>query len=473
MEQQVIGRNEEMAILKETLISNKAELVAIYGRRRIGKTFLVRQFYANYLKFELSGSQKANMETQLFNFATVLGNAMNLGLPLKPPANWPEAFAMLGNYLTQLRGRDKKVVFFDELPWLDSLHSGFLSAFDYFWNSWCTKRSDIIVVVCGSAASWMIEKILFNKGGLHNRITRQIRLLPFTLRETKDFFHYKHIKLSDYQIAELYMAIGGVPHYLDQVKPGKSAIQNIDELCFSPQGMLRQEFEKLYTSLYDQSDHHIGIIRALSKRRSGLTRNEVVAQTKLTSGGYLTRILRELEESGFITTYLPVNRKSKDAIIRLTDEYSLFYLKFIEKSRPSQNATWALLSAKPTWKAWSGYAFENLCLKHITNIKNALQIGSIYSEEATWYDRKAGAQIDLVIDRADRCINLCEVKFSDTEYAITAKYADELQQKTKAYRSTLKSKKTIFTTLITTYGVTENTYKAQYVDSEVTLKQLF
>ncbi len=269
------------------------------------------------------------------------------------------------------------------------------------------------------------------------------------------------------------MAIGGVPHYLEQVKPGKSATQNIDDLCFSPQGLLRQEFEKLYSSLYDQADNHISIIRALSRRRSGLTRNEVVEETKLSSGGYLTGILRELEESGFITTYLPLNRRSKDAIIRLTDEYSLFYLKFIEKSRPSQKSTWAILSTKPTWKAWSGYAFENLCLKHVENIKMALQIGSIYSEEATWYDKQAGAQIDLVIDRADRCVNLCEIKFSDTAYTITAKYAKELQQKVVAYKHTLKSKKTIFTTLITTYGVTKNEHQAQHVDSEVTLEQLF
>ncbi|GGG81562.1 ArsR family transcriptional regulator [Parapedobacter pyrenivorans] len=473
MEQQVIGRVEEIAVLNETLTSNRAELVAIYGRRRIGKTFLVRQFFARFLKFELSGSQNANMETQLFNFATVLGKSMNLNLIPRPPANWSEAFIMLGNYIEQLKGKDKKVIFLDELPWLDSLHSGFLSAFDYFWNAWCTKRTDIIVVICGSAASWMIEKILFNKGGLHNRITRQIRLLPFTLRETKAFFHHKRVKLNDYQIAELYMTIGGVPHYLDLIRSGKSATQNIDDLCFSPQGMLRNEFEKLYSSLYDQADNHIAIIRALSKRRSGLTRNEIVADTKLTSGGYLTGILRELEESGFITAYLPINRKSKDAIIRLTDEYSLFYLKFIEKSRAQQKATWALLSTKPTWKAWSGYAFENLCLKHVENIKMALQIGSIYSEEATWYDRQAGAQIDLVIDRADRCVNLCEIKFSEAEYTINAKYAKELHHKMLAYKTSLKSKKTTFTTLITTYGIAKNEYKDQYVDSEVTLAQLF
>ncbi|WP_028296673.1 AAA family ATPase [Olivibacter sitiensis] len=471
--QAVAGRKEEIAILQDALQSKKAELIALYGRRRIGKTFLVRAFYKDHLCFELSGSQHANMETQLFNFAHVLGKFMDIGIVPQTPTSWPAAFIMLGNYIERLPGTGKKVVFLDELPWLDSMHSGFLSAFDYFWNAWCTKRTDIIVVICGSAASWMINKIIFNKGGLHNRVTRQIRLLPFTLTETKDFFQSRGIKLDLYQIAQLYMVMGGVPHYLEQVKAGKSATQNIDELCFSSQGPLRDEFDRLYTSLYDNAHTHIAIIRSLSAYRTGLTRNEIVKEAQLKSGGYLSSILNELEESGFITSYLPLNRKSKDALFRLTDEYSLFYLKFIEKRRSSQKGTWALLSSRPSWKAWSGYAFENLCLKHVEKIKMALQIGSIYSEQSAWYDRKLGAQIDLVIDRADRCINLCEIKFSDTPYTWTAKYAKEWQQKVIAYKSTLQTNKTIFTTFITTYGLKPNDHSAQYVDSEVTLEQLF
>jgi hypothetical protein len=353
------------------------------------------------------------------------------------------------------------------------MHSGFLSAFDYFWNSWCTKRKDLIVVICGSAASWMINKIIFNKGGLHNRITRQIRLLPFTLTETQAFLQLKNIKLDQYQVAQLYMVMGGVPHYLEEVKAGKSATQNIDEICFAAQAPLRQEFDKLYQSLYDNAQIHVAIIRALSSRRMGLTRNEITTLAKLKSGGYLSAILNELEESGFISSYTPPDRKVKDTLYRLTDEYSLFYLKFIEKTRSYEPGTWALLSSRPTWKAWSGYAFENLCLKHIHKIKMALQIGSIYSEQSAWYDRKEGAQVDLLIDRADRCVNLCEMKFSETPYTVTGKYAKELQHKVMAYKSALKTNKTIFTTLVTTYGIQPNEYAAQYVDSSVVLEDLF
>lgn len=473
MKNLIAGREVEKSILKDAIESKKSELVAIYGRRRVGKTFLVRTYYADHLSFELTGSIGANREIQLTNFANALEKFMDIGISPRIPDNWPAAFVMLGEYLERLSKKDKKVIFFDELPWLDTIHSGFLSAFDYFWNSWCSKRADIVVVICGSAASWMIDKIIYNKGGLHNRITRQIRLLPFTLAETKSFFKTKKINLDHYQIAQLYMVIGGVPHYLEHVRRGKSANQVIDELCFAPQAPLRNEFDNLYKSLFNKAENHISIIRVLSKRRSGLSRNEIMESAGLNSGGYFTDVLHELEESGFITSYLPLNRKSKDAIFRLTDEYSLFYLKFIEKSRSPQKGTWAILSSRPSWKAWSGYAFENLCLKHINKVKNALQIGSIHSEQGVWYDRDETAQIDLVIDRADRCINLCEIKFSETSYTITAKYAKELQHKAIAYKNAMKTSKTIFTTLITTYGLKKNDYSAQYVDSEVVLDDLF
>lgn len=469
----IAGRTDEIAILREALVSKKAELIAIYGRRRIGKTFLVRSYFKDYIRFELSGSQNANMETQLFNFANALGKALNTGFVPRSPTSWAEAFVMLGDYMERVADKKRKVLFFDELPWLDSLHSGFLSAFDYFWNSWCTKRTDVIVVICGSAASWMIDKIIYNKGGLHNRITRQIKLMPFTLAETRSFFQLKNIKLDPYQIALLYMVMGGVPHYLEEVKPGKSAIQNIDDICFATQAPLRQEFDKLYQSLYDNAQAHTAIIRALGARRTGLSRNEIVERAKLKSGGYLSSVLNELEESGFISAYLPQDRKVKDAIYRLTDEYSLFYLKCIEKNRSYEKGTWALLSSRSSWKAWSGYAFENLCLKHVSKIKKALQIGGVYSEQSAWYDKKEGAQIDLVIDRADRCANLCEMKFSETPYTITAKYAKELQRKAMAYKNATKTNKTIFTTLVTPYGIHQNEYVAQYVDSMVVLEELF
>jgi hypothetical protein len=412
------------------------------------------------------------IEKQLQNFSYVLKKTTKIkSHPI--PLNWQEAFEQLSHYINNIRHKKKKVIFFDELPWLDSMHSGFLKAFDYFWNSYCTKRNDLIIVICGSAASWMINKIVHNKGGLHNRITKQIRLLPFTLAETQKFFKLKNIKLDQYQIVQLYMAIGGVPLYLNEVQRGKSAIQSIDKICFAKDSLLRDEFDKLYHSLFNNAQVHIAIIRALASKRIGLTRNEIVRIAKLQSGGYFSGVLNELEESGFIASYTPLDKKTKDTIFRLNDEYSLFYLKFIEKSKSYQSGTWTSIMNSRAYISWSGYAFESVCLKHITNIKKALGIAGVYSENSAWYGKKEGAQIDLLIDRADKCINSCELKFSSIPFEVTKKYANELQHKLMAYKISSKTHKTIFTTLVTTYGLKQNEYSAQYIDSVVLLKDLF
>lgn len=472
-ERPLIGRQAEKLIMQETLQNDKSELIAIYGRRRVGKTYLIRQVFQNKLCFELSGSVDAPMEIQLANFAKQLDSRMNTGIKLSVPANWPEAFDMLKVYLTQLNKEGKKVVFFDELPWLDTMHSGFLSALDYFWNSWCTKRSDIVMVICGSAASWMIEKVIQNKGGLHNRITRKIRLLPFTLKETREFLQYKQIALDEYQIAQLYMVAGGVAHYLDAVQRGKSATQNIDLLCFDENGILRHEFEQLYHSLFRNAHRHIAIIRALSKKNIGLTRSEIAQAVQMQSGGNLSQILKELQESGFIMASRQPHRKLKDMVYRLTDEYSCFYLRFIEPNPGAGAGAWALLSQKPAWKAWSAYAFETLCLKHIQQIKEVLQMGSIYSEQYAWYDKNEGAQIDLIMERADQCINLCEIKFTKSPYEITAADSKAMQHKAMAFRSKMGSNQTIFNTWITSFGLKKNKWYPTCVDAEVQLQQLF
>jgi uncharacterized protein len=469
----ISGRTEEIAIFNNLLQSPKAELVAVYGRRRVGKTFLIRSFFKDTLCFEFSGTVNTPAEKQLYNFAQALGKFGGKKYITAVPVHWQEAFVLFTQYLEKLRNKKKMVIFFDELPWLDTMHSGFLAAFDYWWNSWCTKRADIIVIICGSAASWMINKVINNKGGLHNRVTKEIKLLPFTLAETQAFFTAKKIKLDQYQIAQIYMAMGGVPLYLDAVEPGKSAMQNIDSICFAKKGLLHNEFDKLYAALYSNATVYIGIIRALGSKQMGLLRSEIVKMAKLKSGGYLTEVLTELEESGFISSYIPLDKKLKDRIYRLTDEYSLFYLKFIENARSFRAGTWATISNTQSYISWSGYAFENICLKHIQEIKNSLGIGALYSEQSAWYNKKEKAQIDLVIQRADRCINLCEMKFAGMPYELTAKYARELQHKVMAYKAATNTRSTIFTTMVTTFGLKQNGHSVNHIDNVVLLKDLF
>ncbi|MGV3656781.1 MAG: AAA family ATPase [Chitinophagaceae bacterium] len=475
--EKLIGREAERKILQETLASKQAELVAVYGRRRVGKTFLIRSVYQQQMIFELSGIHEARLAVQLENFSLSLQASSGSQMPVAVPRNWLQAFTMLQQYLSKKLGKKKAVVFFDELPWLHTQRSGFLSAFEHFWNTWASRQINLVVVICGSAASWMIENIVNNKGGLHNRITRQIRLLPFDLAETEAYLKSRGIILDRYQVLQLYMAIGGIPQYLKGIQAGKSAAQNLDRLGFTKDGPLKTEFRNLYRSLFENPQHHEAVVRALAKKKQGLTRNEIIKACSLSSGGTATKILAELEESGFITQYTPFQKTAKDSIYKLTDEYSLFFLKFIEGARPTGSGTWLRLSTGSSYQSWSGLAFESVCQKHIVQIKKALGIEGVLTETSIWRyhpkEGERGAQIDLLIDRQDFCINVCEMKFSTAAFTIDKRYAQELATKLQVFKEVTKTKKTLFLTMITTYGAKHNEHYVGLVQSELTMEDLF
>ncbi len=319
--------------------------------------------------------------------------------------------------------------------------------------------------------------MLNDRGGLHNRVTRRMRLLPFSISETAAFLKQRNIKLDDYQVMELYRAMGGVPQYLKDVKTGESSAQAINRICFSKDGFLKNEFVNLFRSLFDESHHHTDVIRALAKKAKGLTRNEIIKQSGFTSGGGVTQVLEELTESGFITPYIPFDRKVKDSIYKLTDEYSLFYTRFIEPVKSFDKDAWQSLNESATWRSWSGYAFEAVCLKHISAIKRALGIEGVYTEVSVWRHqgnkKTQGTQIDLLIDRQDRCINLCEVKFANSEFVIDKKYANELDTKVRVFREQTGTRKAIFPTMITTYGTRKNDHYTGRVQSEILMADLF
>lgn len=369
------------------------------------------------------------------------------------------------------------MIFLDEFPWLHGLKSGFLYAFEHFWNSWASRNKDLVIVICGSSASWMLQNVINNKGGLHNRITRKIRLLPFNLRETEDFLKSRDVKLDRYQLLQVYMAIGGVPHYLRSVKPGQSASQNIDRMCFTKDGVMADEFSNLYRSLFSHSENHIHAVRALAGKREGMDRNELLKKSRLRSGGTFTKIITELEESGFISRHIPFGKKIKDSVFRLTDEFSLFYLKFMESSRHTGPGTWIRMSDTTSWKSWSGFAFEGICLKHIEQIKKALGISGVQTTESVWRyagsKKEPGAQIDLLIDRGDHCINIGEIKFSASPFIITKSYAEYLRTKISVFRERSKTTKTLFLLMITTRGIKKNEYSIGLVENEIDMNALF
>ena len=245
-------------------------------------------------------------------------------------------------------------------------------------------------------------------------------------------------------------------------------------MCFSEDGLLRGEFNNLYRSLFLNADKHITIIEALSRKSKGLSRQELIAETKFQDGGGLTRILRELEESNFIRHYPSFGLKEKNALYQLTDVYSLFYLKWIRRTSPLDLNTWINSLDSPAQRAWSGYAFEQVCLSHIDSIKKALGISGVQTQTSSWNgtDTAGGAQIDLLIDRRDHVINLCEMKFSMHPFTIDKRYAQSLQNKIAVFKSQTGTRKAIYLTLITTYGLSTSPYNSM-VQNDLTMEVLF
>ncbi len=469
----IIGRHREKAIIQSAIDSNKSEFISIYGRRRVGKTFLIRTFFNNNFFFQASGIANIDFQQQLINFNTSL-QKVNNNSQLEVAKDWFSSFQQLSKLILRSR-KLTKVIFIDELPWFDTANSNFVQALEHFWNSFASARDDVVLIVCGSAASWMINKIINNRGGLHNRVTRRIKLEPFTLNECNNLLRARNISLDNYQIARLYFAFGGIPFYWDEVEKGLSADQNIQNICFSPNGLLRNEFKNLFPSLFSNSDRHKKVVQALTKKSRGLRRDEIIKHTGLANAGSTTRILNELEESGFIRKYSTFGKKERFSLFQLVDFYTLFYLKFIEKSSKNADNYWLNSFDSPKFRAWSGYAFELLSLVHIQQIKNALGISGIESTAYSWKSKNNtnGTQIDLVIDRKDMVINICELKFSVGEFTITKPYAKNLRNKLQVFKTETKTRKSVMLTMITTFGVKQNEHSIGLMQNELKLEDLF
>lgn len=482
MKQILIGRHEEKDLLLKWVNSDRSEFIAVYGRRRVGKTFLVRTTFKEDFSFTFSGSLGLSRKNQLLNFNIALREQFNLP-DNKPIDNWIEAFHELKQLLEKSK-KTKKIIFIDELPWLDNPKSGFIAALENFWNSWAAWRDDIKLIVCGSATSWIINKIIRDKGGLHNRVTHSLNLKPFLLAECEEYFKTYGFSFTRLQIAECYMAMGGIPYYFSLMDKGESLSQNIENLFFSKDAPLAGEFENLYRSLYKNYNNHIKVVKALSEKGIGLTRKEILAKTGLNDNGEFSRILDELELCGFIRSYLPFNkdntrrkeylRNSRDTLYQLIDFYSLFYLRFYKYIKEGDSRFWSNMRNSPKINAWRGLTFEMLCFHHVSEIKKALGISDVSTLVSPWQGDSEGhkAQIDMIIDRGDDCINLCEMKFSIGEFIIEKRYAEQLQQKIATFIESTSTRKNVIITLISTYGVKSNAY-ADIVQREVTLDQLF
>lgn len=483
----IIGRIEEQALLNQALKSKQAEFIALYGRRRVGKTFLIRNFFSqkDCFFFHLTGIKDGKLHDQLYEFTRIL-EATFYGpqIHLKEPTSWTTAFDLLTQTIKQYAPQKNVVLFFDELPWLASQKSGFLQALDYYWNRFWVTMPHLKLIVCGSAASWMIDNLLHHKGGLHNRTTYRIALSPFTLKETKDYLKFLGFSYTDRQISDLYMIMGGIPFYLNLLDKNLSVPQNIDSLFFNKKGALLDEFNILYASLFDQAEAHEEIIRIMGTKRQGIARSELIKRTKLSSeGGTFNKRLKELEASGFIITYAPYGHKKRNTHLQIIDEYTLFYMAWIEPALGTisridrANGYWLEQCRLPSWKSWAGYAFEAMCLKHLEVIRQALKINASAAISNWKYtppkdSGEDGAQIDLLFDRNDDVITLCEMKYTAAPYTLTKPEAQALLRKIEVFKKQTRTSKQVTIALITCHPIQETIYTDTIISGNVTLKDL-
>ncbi len=473
----MIGRQREIKEMHKLLTTPSGEMLAVLGRRRVGKTFLIRNAYANKICFELVGVENGSVKAQLSNFHIQMKNYFGDSASKTQAENWLDAFNELSSLLQKNKSSEKQVVFFDEVPWLgQTSKSKFIQALGYFWNSWASQNK-IVVVLCGSATSWITNHIINSKGGLHNRITKKIHLQPFTLKETKQLLSIKVPQINNATVLQLYMTFGGIPHYLNQIENGKSAQEIIQEVCFVPTGNMYAEFDALYKALFSNANEHITIVKILHSKWQGLTRQELLKSLQKKDGGSLTRILNELVQCDFVMAQHTFYNKKNAIRYRLMDEYSIFYLSFMEGKKNAHAEYWLQVAQTNAYKTWSGYAFENICFRHLQQIKQAMNLSAIIANFSSFHfkgnDDLPCTQIDLILDRADKVINLFEIKYYQDPIYLTKLDAMALQTKLAIFRQATKTRKQLFISMISANGIASNKNSDGLLAHNLTVDDLF
>ncbi|MCR4953776.1 MAG: ATP-binding protein [Treponema sp.] len=470
----IIGREDEIRQLKKCFEAKEAQLVVLYGRRRVGKTFLINQFFNGRFDFKVTGEYEGTKEAQLHNFFTELNRHSET--KFTAPKNWTEAFEQLREYIENLSSEEKHVVFIDEMPWFDTKKSGFLSAFEYFWNSFGSSQNNLLLIICGSATSWMSDNIEQNKGGLFNRQSCRIYLEPFNLYETEKFLKAHEIEWNRYTIAVCYMILGGIPYYLNLLDKRLTFDKNIDNLFFRKRAELWDEYDHLYKTLFSNNENYTKVVELLSSKKMGLNRSEIAHNSKISDNSSLTKILNNLVDSGFVREYPYFGKVKKNTYYQLCDYFTLFYFKFVKQNTGKDEHFWSNMIDNPARSSWEGLTFEQLCKDHSRQIKKKIGISGILSSESGWSvpktEEHAGAQIDMLIDRRDKVISICEMKFCGEEYTISKDYDEKLRNKIGVFRIVTQTRKALQLVMITTYGVTNGMYSSR-VQSQVILDDLF
>ena len=470
MKDNVCGRQIAKEALDKYYHSAKSEFVAVFGRRRVGKTFLIREYLEDEIVFQFSGMANSGTVPQLQSFAQTMSRYTKT--EPKHLSNWLDALFQLEKYIETLPSGHKKVIFIDELPWLDTPRSEFIPALETFWNNWASARKDILLIVCGSVTSWMMDNLINSHGGLYGRLTGQIPLFPFTLQECEEYFQHRGLHLSRYEICEAYMVFGGIPYYLNFIDSQRSLAGSIDFVLFNPNGPLYDEYDNLFPAMFRRSENYIKVVNTLSTKQYGMTRTEIIQSTNMTSGEGITRVLSNLERCGFIRRYSPLGTKNK--YYQLIDFYVLFYHRFLKDRSKINTNYWTNMQRSATFYQWAGTRFELLAILHTQQIKKYLKIEGVQTNiySLRTYDPKGNMQIDAVLQRADNTANLCEMKFTEGQYAIDKAENLRLRNRIQALRTMLPKRMSIQVTLITSFGLQQNQY-ANQVNQTLTIDDLF
>lgn len=466
----MVGRTKEKKELERIYNSSQAELVAIYGRRRVGKTYLVDEVFEGKITFRHAGlspsseSQKGLLTAQLdhfYNSLKIYGMENE-----KKPANWLDAFFLLEKFLKNIDDGSRQVVFLDELPWLDTARSGFIQAFEGFWNTWGCHRKNLMVIICGSANSWMMNELINNHGGLYGRVTYEIKLSPFSLLECEEYYKNKNIPFSRYDIVQSFMIFGGIPYYMGYMDAELSLAQNVDKVFYGKDANLKLEYDRLFESVFKRPELIKSIVELLYTRNMGYTRKDIAEKLQLSDGGHLTKELNALIASDFVIKYVPFGLNKKEDYYKLIDPFCIFYLHFVKNQTIKSKLFWQQNSTQPEVTIWRGFAFENVCFNHIEQIKNALGISGVITSESAWTkkaDDEHGTQIDLLILRKDNAINMCEIKFYNDDFVVNKEYFRTIQRRIEMLREKISPKISIYSTLITTYGLKKNEYSSAFI----------
>lgn len=483
----IIGRKKELRILEQMCCSDNPEFLAIYGRRRVGKTFLIRSFFEgnDFIFFDIMGAKDGSLLEQIKHFTKRIGEIFYKGANLVAGNNWDNTFEILTEAIKAVSGNKKIVLFFDEFPWMATKNSRLLQSLDYYWNQHWSKDKRIKLIICGSSASWIIEKIVNNKGGLHNRLTKDIYLEPFDLTNTKQFLYEQGIVLNNRQVVKVYMVTGGIPYYLSKIEKGLSATQNIERLSFVRKSFLLKEFDNLFSSLFDKSDTYIEVIRTIAKHRYGIGQEELLkGMGKALCGKSGKHMLQSLQDTSFIISFKPHLHKRRGIYYKVIDEYTLFYLYWIEPIKDAllekglSKGYWEKKQLSAAWHSWAGYAFESVCYEHLPQIRKKLDL-SPTAVPRTWRyapikgSKEQGAQIDLLFDRDDDAITICEIKYTDKPFEINKQYAKNLINKVEVFKKITRTTKQIFIAIISANGLKTNMHSKELISGCVTLDDLF